>query len=44
GIRNVDDRIKLEYGESYGVTITSSIEMGTSVIIRIPQVSELEAS
>ncbi len=36
GIRNVDQRIKLQYGASYGVTIHSKLGMGTSVDIRIP--------
>jgi two-component system sensor histidine kinase YesM len=36
GIRNVDERIKLHFGERYGVTIHSRRGMGTSVRIRIP--------
>lgn len=35
GITNVDTRIKLYYGESYGVTIRSMIGKGTKVTIRI---------
>ncbi|WP_339204555.1 sensor histidine kinase [Paenibacillus sp. FSL K6-3182] len=36
GIRNVDNRIKLLYGESYGVSIYSRLGIGTTVTIRIP--------
>ncbi|MDQ0112494.1 sensor histidine kinase [Paenibacillus harenae] len=36
GIRNVDNRIKLLYGESYGVSIFSRLGIGTTVSIRIP--------
>nr|WP_246427755.1 sensor histidine kinase [Paenibacillus phyllosphaerae] len=36
GIRNVDARIKLAFGEEYGVRIYSRFGIGTSVQIRIP--------
>lgn len=36
GIKNVDDRIKLLYGNEYGVTITSKIHVGTTVNIYLP--------
>ncbi|NBD27553.1 cache domain-containing sensor histidine kinase [Paenibacillus glycinis] len=36
GVRNVNDRIKLLFGEGFGVTITSDIGEGTRVRIRIP--------
>ncbi|MCC3376040.1 sensor histidine kinase [Cohnella sp. REN36] len=36
GIRNVDERIKLHFGEIYGVTIASRPGIGTSVQIVIP--------
>lgn len=36
GVRNVDQRIKLQYGSEYGVTIFSRIGIGTSVQILIP--------
>lgn len=35
GIRNVDDRIKLEYGEPFGLQIESTIGKGTKVIVRL---------
>lgn len=36
GIRNVDDRIKLLYGERYGINITSKRNEGTKIIITLP--------
>ncbi len=36
GIRNVDERIKLQYGEEFGVMLTSRPGAGTEVRIRIP--------
>ena len=35
GIRNVDERIQLYYGEMYGVSIDSSADHGTTVHIRL---------
>lgn len=35
GIRNIDDRIKLEYGQSCGLTIESGIGKGTKAQVRI---------
>jgi two-component system sensor histidine kinase YesM len=37
GVKNVQDRIKIYYGESYGLTIQSEIQLGTTVKIRIPK-------
>lgn len=36
GINNVNDRIKLLYGDSYGVTVTSQKGMGTTVKLTVP--------
>lgn len=36
GLRNVHDRLKKHYGEHYGLNITSIIESGTTVEVRIP--------
>lgn len=36
GLRNVDERIKLKYGNEYGVSITSIYGMGTTVCILLP--------
>lgn len=35
GIQNVDESIKLYYGETYGVTTDSTINEGTTVTIKI---------
>ena len=40
GVRNVDERIKLIYGEQYGVTIESELDEGTSATIIIPKLEE----
>jgi len=36
GIKNIDKRIKLIFGEEYGVAIHSELKVGTSVTITIP--------
>lgn len=36
GIKNVDERIKLCYGNEYGIEIESELDVGTAVIIHIP--------
>ncbi|MGG1636090.1 sensor histidine kinase [Paenibacillus sp. FSL K6-3182] len=40
GIRNVDDRIKLMYGENYGINITSKRGEGTKIKINIPLINK----
>lgn len=40
GVRNVKDRIKLFYGEEYGVSFSSELSVGTTVNIVIPARSE----
>jgi len=37
GLENVNQRIKLSYGETYGLTIKSMVGQGTTVIITIPR-------
>lgn len=37
GIRNVDQRIKLQFGKAYGVSIASTLGEGTTVTIRFPK-------
>ncbi len=41
GIKNVNDRIKIYFGEKYGLNITSEPDEGTLVLIRIPKISEV---
>lgn len=36
GIRNVNERIKLYYGNEYGIVIESKFGQGTTVIIKLP--------
>ncbi|MBU3145174.1 sensor histidine kinase [Clostridium sp. CF012] len=36
GIKNVDNRIKLLYGTDYGVTITSKVDVGTTINVYLP--------
>ena len=43
GIRNVRDRIRLFYGDDYGVVIKSVPGQGTTVIVRIPDNRSLHA-
>ncbi|MGM0883403.1 MAG: sensor histidine kinase [Bacillota bacterium] len=40
GLMNVHSRIRLMYGHDYGVTIESSRETGTSVVVFIPLLTE----
>lgn len=40
GIRNVDDRIKIYFGSRYGLRITSELDVGTCVEIRMPGIKE----
>lgn len=36
GIRNINDRLKIAYGPQYGLSCTSEIYQGTTVLIHIP--------
>ncbi|HBA70548.1 MAG TPA: sensor histidine kinase [Lachnospiraceae bacterium] len=38
GIKNVNDRIRIYFGEEYGITIESEPDEGTCVTIRMPKV------
>ena len=40
GIKNVNDRIKIYFGEEYGITIASELDEGTCVTIRMPKIKE----
>ncbi len=41
GVRNVDRRIRLHYGEAYGISIESIYGEGTIVNLRIPKDHEI---
>ena len=36
GLSNVNERLKIIYGDQYGISIDSTINMGTSVSVKIP--------
>lgn len=38
GLRNINDRLKLAYGEEYGITFASTPGVGTTVTVKIPVV------
>lgn len=40
GIKNVDDRLKIYFGKQYGLHITSELDVGTCVEIRMPKIQE----
>lgn len=40
GIKNVNDRIKIFFGEEYGIRIESELDVGTTIIIRFPKIEE----
>lgn len=37
GLQNIDERLKLIYGEQYGITISSKLGKGTRVTIHVPK-------
>lgn len=39
GIKNVNDRIKIYFGEKYGIQIESELDEGTCVKIRMPKIA-----
>jgi len=38
GLRNIYERIKIYYGEAYGLTIASEVDKGTKVTVTLPMV------
>ena len=42
GVRNVNERIKLIYGNQYGISITSELDEGTTATIIIPKWEETD--
>ena len=43
GIKNVNDRLKIYFGQEYGLKIESELDCGTKVIVKIPKLTEEEA-
>ncbi|MEK8129469.1 sensor histidine kinase [Paenibacillus filicis] len=44
GIRNIQERIQLRYGPDYGLTLTSVVNQGVEVRLRIPLVYDRQAT
>ena len=42
GLINIDERIKLSYGDEYGLSIESELDEGTTVTITIPHLEPIE--
>ena len=40
GVKNVNDRLKIYFGEEYGITIESELDVGTTVTIKIPKIEK----
>lgn len=40
GIKNVNDRLKIYFGKQYGLHISSELDIGTCVEIRMPKIKE----
>lgn len=40
GIKNVNDRLQIYFGKQYGLRITSELDVGTCVEIRMPKIQE----
>ena len=40
GIKNVSDRIKIYFGDNYGVKVESEPDVGTKITVRIPKVTK----
>lgn len=40
GVKNVDDRLKIYFGDEYGITIDSELDVGTTVTIKIPKIEK----
>lgn len=38
GLLNINERIKLFYGENYGIEVSSTLNKGTSILIKMPYI------
>lgn len=41
GVKNVNQRLKLYFGEAYGIAIDSELDRGTKVIVTLPRITSL---
>ena len=42
GVKNVNDRLKIYFGENYGISIKSELDIGTTVTVKIPKIKNAE--
>lgn len=42
GVKNVNDRLKIYFGEKYGLTVKSELDIGTVMTARIPKIAKEE--
>ena len=42
GLKNVQDRLRIAYGDGYGLSLDSSVQEGTRILVRIPVKPETE--
>lgn len=42
GVKNVNDRIKIYFGEEYGIVVESELDKGTTISIKIPAIMEAD--
>ena len=40
GVKNVNDRLAIYFGEKYGLSIESELDVGTTVTVRIPKIDK----
>lgn len=40
GVKNVNDRLKIYFGEKYGLSVESELDVGTTVTVRIPKIDK----
>ncbi len=40
GVKNVNDRLRIYFGEKYGLTIKSELDFGTEITVRLPKITK----